>query len=202
MVVVSGAIVPVLGSSASAEAVRTTVIDRTLVCTTAAIGGAGRDLDVVSAPDTIGGYTGTRSTIPAYAHVSSGAATLDSYLVALRSGPLTGISRILPAGVYASSRWCSASRAVVPLTSRGLPGPPVVWRKDVECVVSRRVLVRVRARLEGTQAWRRTEVGYVGARGEVLSGSLAVREQRTGAPVAYVELAAGTARLWHASRCS
>jgi len=97
----------------------------------------------------------------------------------------------------------SAGPAPVPLARKGIPGPPTVWAKSVECQVRGKVLVRVRAVLERSVPWRRQDAAFVGARANAVSGKVAVRAQASGAPVAYVELdSSGKTRLWFSPGCS
>jgi len=91
----------------------------------------------------------------------------------------------------------------MPLSSKGLPGPPIRWSKELDCSLRGRVLVRVRAVLDAPTKWRRADRSYVGARNPVTEARLAVRLQKTGKPIAYMELdAKGRTALWYSSTCT
>jgi hypothetical protein len=109
----------------------------------------------------------------------------------------------VPEGVYAGAGRCFLSRKSVPLTSRGLAGPPVVWRKDYTCTLRGRLVVRVRAVVASAASWRRIDDDFFGVKTNVSTAQLAVRSERTGKQVAFGTLdAAGRTKLWVASGCS
>ena len=184
------------------------VVDRTLVCTLVAPLGGARDLDVSASPPIVDEFH--NYTVPAQIGVGSGlvlagsvANSSNRVFVRARLDQLEGVGRSVPPGVYASTRSCSATRAAVPLSSRGLPGPPVEFGKGVECEIRGRVLVRVRAVLQSSAAWRRVQGGYAGAREGVVEAALAVRTQRGRHPVAFIQLGrTGKTKLWTVGSCS
>jgi hypothetical protein len=107
------------------------------------------------------------------------------------------------AGAFASRTRCRPARSRVPLSARGLPGPPVEWEKRLDCRIRGRVLVRLRATLDTPTAWRRVDATFSGARNPVVRAQLAVRSERTGKPIAYMELdAKGRTKLWYSGACS
>jgi hypothetical protein len=183
------------------------IVDRTLVCTLLAPLGGARDLDAVASPPIVDEFRNFSN--PAHIGVGSGRVTAGSVadrsnrvFVRARLEELEGVGRTLPPGVYASTRSCSATSASVPLSSRGLPGPPVEFGKEVECEIRGRVLVRVRAVLQSSAAWRRVQGGYAGARASVVEAALAVRTQRGRRPVVFLQLdRTGKTKLWTAPSC-
>lgn len=188
--------VPGLGAVESASR----IVDRTFTCAPRTFGGLG-DLDVNVSPFVDYG-TFERS---AYLIVSTGGSNPQDNLVFVRprSQDELGGWRAGPAGVYASSRRCAGVRGSIPLSSTGLAGPPTRWEKDLNCPVRGRVLVRVRSVLRSPAGWRRIDGFFHGARRPVVEAKIAVRVQRTGEPVAYMEYGAkGAVTLWYSSGCS
>lgn len=176
------------------------IVDRTFACTPIAYGGV-RDLDLWASPPRTDPWT-----IPAYLVARTGTTLPDTDLVFVRANAQGKIGWTTPypgpAGVYASARRCKPSRAAVPLSSKGLPGPPAGWFSGVSCSLRGRVLVRVRALLAAPADWRRTDKTYLGAQKRVVEASLAVRSERTGEPLAFMQVdKAGKTRLWTATRC-
>lgn len=125
----------------------------------------------------------THSGLPASASVSSGfvGAGLTSRLVYASAGPKS-LPRVLVEG-----RRCRLSTSIVPLTSRGLPGPPVGFEQQAECRLPGRVLVRARVVSSGSRVTR---------------AELAVRMERSGVPIAYARIdASGSGAFWVSPRC-
>jgi hypothetical protein len=107
-------------------------------------------------------------------------------------------------GVFAriGSPGCIASRRPVALTSAGLPGPPVQWGQMLKCDVQSGVLVRVRATVQSKGTWLRVNATYRGSPGVVTRASLAVRNARTGRPLAFVTIdGQSRLRVWSAPVC-
>jgi hypothetical protein len=126
---------------------------------------------------------------------------LSDLVVAARPGFRSGNFRF-PAAVYASSSRCRSSRVRVPLTLSGLPGPPTAFQAEDECTVAGRVLVRVRGLLAVPTQWRRVDSAFVGARGRLVEAQIALREQRTRRPLAFIKVGrTGKTQLWTSSRC-
>jgi hypothetical protein len=101
-----------------------------------------------------------------------------------------------------NARSCTATRNTVPLSSRGLPGPPIEFNQEAECLLRGRVLVRVRAVLNAPASWRPAGDGYAGARANVVEAALAVRSARTRKPLAFIQLRAqGKTRSWISPGC-
>lgn len=184
------------------------IVDRTLACTLQAPLGGARDLDVVASPPIVDDFRNFR--VPAFIGVGSGR---------ILAGPVTDLAnrvfvraepnrlrvpgRSLPPGGYAGMRSCTATRATVPLSSRGLPGPPVEFGNEVECQLRGRILVRVRAVLRSSATCRRVQDGYAGARSNVVEAALAVRTQRGRRPIAFIRLGrSGKTKLWTSASCS
>ena len=164
---------------AEARPAASRIVDRTFLCSTVVTHGRQRDLDILADPRTTSEFAGVTRTIPAHLVVGSGPDTPDSDLVAVRSRQIRGISEVFPAGVYASARRCAATRISVPLSPKGLAGPPVTWGRQLNCLVPGRVLVRVRAALGAPAAWRGAGSVYVGAGKNVVEAALAVRVEST-----------------------
>jgi hypothetical protein len=197
----------VAASYAPAADVASRTVDRTFVCKPVAFGGIG-DLDVYANPP--GDLNFNRPTT-AHLFVRTGGSEPTNNLVFVRARSQVRHPGITnpeavggPGGVFAHRSRCVATRAAVPLSSRGLPGPPTRFERNVDCPVRGRVLVRVRATLRAPSNWRpRAHSVYAGARQNVDAAQLAVRSQRTGAPIAYLELdARGGTRLWYSGNCS
>ena len=179
------------------------VVDRTFVCSPIAFGGVG-DLDIFANPsrdDSFGRH---------FVALLEVASRPDSSLVFVRArsqAKHAGLAYEWPVegrpGVYAHSSRCAPSRASVPLSSKGLPGPPIRWSKELDCSVRGRVLVRVRAVLDAPTEWRRADKSYVGARQAVLGASVAVRNQRNGEPIAFMQVGSeGQTWLSFSPRCN
>lgn len=175
-----------------------TVFDRTFTCMPSY-----ERLDVVVSPHGANEVLGARFTSSGYVRLTSGSGgDLLSDLVAVARPGLRTSSTRFPAAVYASSRRCVVSRAFVPVTRAGLPGPAATWSTADACAVRGRVLIRVRAVLGGSATWGRLGTAIVGARGRVSEAAIAVRDQTTGKPLAFAKLSrAGTTQLWTSSQC-
>jgi len=180
------------------------VIDRTFGCIPRALTGNVRAIDVTAVPrGSVEAADTSAPRSPGFIGVASGGWAASSELVSVRARRW---QRFLPtisaAGVYAS-RECRLSRLAVPLSNEGLSGPPTRWMKSTSCLGRGRVIIRVQAVLATSDPWRDLVTGsFDGAAGNVVRASIAVRSERTGKPVAYMELARdGTTKLWHSSSC-
>jgi hypothetical protein len=181
------------------------IIDRTLVCTPFALYGGVRDLDVVASPRGDKLLRGTVYAISVgYIGVSSGPDASGSDLVIARSHTQERYQQQPQApGVYVNARRCSRVRTMVPLSPRGLPGPPVRFSTEGKCSLRGRVLVRLRAALQSPTSWLPAAPPYVGARREVVEATVAVRRESTRRPIALIQLGrSGTTKLWTAPACS
>jgi hypothetical protein len=70
------------------------------------------------------------------------------------------------------------------------------------CTSRGNTLVHVHAVVGGAATWSRVRTGFAGLRGVLTSATVAVRDQRTGKPLAYAEIdSAGATKLWTAARC-
>jgi hypothetical protein len=196
----------VVAARAPAAEVASRTVDRTFVCTPMAFGGIG-DLDVNVSPlrdDNIG-----RRFVPVLETRTGGQAADESLVVAraLKQPEHPGLAYNSSvggnAGVFAHSRRCTPARKPVPLSPRGLPGPPVAWEKQLDCPVRGRVLVHVRADLRSPDDWRRVDPSYAGVRQPLVAARLAVRLEKTGKPIAFMELdSKGGTKLWYSAACS
>lgn len=181
---------PALGAAVSVAPDR--IVDRTLICSTVAIFGE-RFLRV--------GMTSPKSLptgkVPAGAFLWTGAAGASEGLAGLEAGPASGRTT---GGVHYFPGRCRVTTKRVPFTSRGLPGPPVLFDQYLRCSAPRRVLVRMRAMLDRRAVWRRSQ-DLVIARGNFTTAALAVRTE-AGRPVAFFKLESGKTRLWTAGSCT
>ena len=173
-------------------------MDRTFSCTPSTLFAGLRDLDVDSSPL----YKDPTVTTPAHLVIRSGTENTAGQLVTVRARSWRYLGNAYPGGVFASSRRCVQTAAKPPLAQKGLPEPPTVWFKSVECQVRGKVLVRVRAVLASAVQWRRQDATLMGARTSVVSAKVALREQRSGEPVADAELDGDKTRLWFSPGCS
>jgi hypothetical protein len=181
-------------------------VDRTFVCTLEAPLGSSRDLDLVAGPAYVDRFRNFRA--PAFIGSSSGRVLAgpvsdQANLVFVRARPYYLPGRTVAPGVYANTQKCAERNVPVPLSPRGLPEPPVEFEQDAECALRGRVLVRVRASLQTSAAWRPFQEGYAGVQANVREAKLAVRSERTRRPIALIELGpAGKTRFWAVSGCS
>jgi hypothetical protein len=184
------------------------VIDRTFRCTPATLYGAVRQFDLTAKPRGSLGNGGRSDDVsPGYISVGSGPASgpFDDLLFARSRFEERGVApgNPFPAGVYADVRRCATTRVSMPLSPKGLPGPPVRFDQEADCEVRGRVLVRLRAVLEAPAPWRPATPPYAGARRNVVEVKIAVRSERTRRPIALLALdPAGGTRLWVSSGCS
>jgi hypothetical protein len=194
-----------LGSAAESQS---RIIDRTFRCTLAPLYGGLRELEVTTKPRGSLGNGGRSDDVsPGYISVGSGPASgaFDDLVFARSRFEERGVApgNPFPPGVYADVRRCAPARVSVPLSAKGLPGPPVRFDQDADCEVRGRVLVRLRAVLEAPTAWRRADAPYFGARRNVVEAKIAIRSERTRRPIALLALdRGGETRLWVSSGCS
>jgi hypothetical protein len=180
------------------------IVDRTFRCTPLPLAGGFRDLDVATAPRGGSLPRGTvRAVSSGYIGIGSGPDDFVADLVAVRARlQERALQRPLAPGVHARVRRCAGVRASVPLSPRGLPGPPVGYTTDGQCAVRGRVLVRVRATLQSPAFWRPVDRLFVGVRRNVIEAMVAVRSERTRRPIAFMVLGrSGTTRLWTSGAC-
>jgi hypothetical protein len=199
----------VLVSAISAEAggAASRVVDRTFRCTLAPLYGGLRELDVTAKPNGSLGNGGRSDDVsPGYVSVGSGPASgaFDDLVFARTRPEERGVAPGNPfrPGVYVDIRRCARARVSLPLSAKGLPGPPIKFDTDADCELRGRVLVRVRAVLEAPTSWRPADRPYAGARRNVVEAKIAVRSERTRRAIGLLELdQAGETRLWVASHC-
>jgi hypothetical protein len=184
------------------------IIDRTFRCAGMRAEGGLRVVDVDAVPldatETDYQRRAHQERSPGFIGVRTGPWNLGSELVAVRARLWVRFAPIhSPPGVYAHIRHCAPARASVPLSPKGLPGPPVPWSDKASCTSRGRVLVRVRAVLGSAASWRRANRSYDGVRRNVVEAALAIRSERTRRPVGFAELGpVGKTRLWFSSSCS
>lgn len=98
---------------------------------------------------------------------------------------------------YENAR-CGPSRANVPLTTEDLTGGVASpFGEDLQCIVAKAVLVRVRATFRTPVAEEPNKAGtYISALGRVVKGQIVVRSV-AGRPIAYADVVeSGRARLF------
>jgi hypothetical protein len=197
----------VTAATGPGEGASSRVVDRTFRCTLAPLYGGVREVDVVARPR--GGRTSGTSFDRSAGFISVGSGPGSDPFDALVFARSRLEERVVapnapwPPGVYADDRRCAPARVSVPLSAKGLPGPPVKFGTDADCEIRGRVLVRVRTVLEAATPWRPADRPYVGARRNVVQAKIAVRSERTRRAIGLLELdRAGETRLWVASHCS
>jgi hypothetical protein len=174
--------------------------DRTFVCTP-----RHGDVDVAASPRGDFAYATARTISSGYLGLNTdyfgGRANLVHVRARREKSDLANVAA-QPEGIYAGAGKCFLSRKSVPLTSRGLAGPPVVWAKDYTCTVKGRLVVRLRANVASASSWRRVDPDFFGIRTNVFTAQLAVRSERTGKPIAFGTMdTAGRTKLWVAAGC-
>lgn len=177
------------------------VLDKTLVCSTER-----GDVDVIASPRGDAAYATARTVSSGYLGLNSGyvggRANLAFVRARLEQSDLANVAAQAP-GVYAGAGRCFLSRKSVPLSSRGLVRPPVLWAKDYTCTVRGRLVVRVRSEIASGSSWRRVDGDFFGVRSNVTTASLAVRSEKTGKQIAFGTMdAAGRTKLWVARGCA
>jgi hypothetical protein len=186
----------------------TRIVDRTFRCTPERVGGGLRTFEVDAVPlgATENDYQrrAYQGRSPGFIGVRTGPFDPGSELVVIRARSwVRWAPTPSPPGVYAHARHCAPARGSVPLSPKGLPGPPVQYSDKAYCASRGRVLVRVRAVLHSRASWWRRNPPYDGARSNVVEAALAIRNERTRRPMAFAELGpAGKTRLWSSSNCS
>lgn len=192
-VLVAVALAAPLSAGARPDATPATVIDRTLLCSTVSDFGE-RVLRVwMTSPKSV-----PTGDVPASSSVGTGSAGTIQSLAGLAAGP--GGGRATGSASYNKSR-CQLSTKNVPLTSRGLPGPPVPFDQFQRCKVGARVLVRVRAVVDRKVAWRVVRRDFMEAIGNMSTAALAVRTE-AGKPLVFFRFESGTTWLWTVGSCT
>jgi hypothetical protein len=193
------------GSSARAVPAAAQVIDRTFGCLPVVLTGKIRTVDIRAYPiGTVEAHHANDNRSPGFISVGSGGWEAGADLVSVRARRWARFApNVSREGVYASIHRCSPSRSKIALTASGLPAVPTPWAKSVTCLGRGRVFVRVRATLQTGALWTPLITqSSDGAQGKVVEAKLAVRSERTGEPLAYLELSRdGTTKLWTSSRC-
>jgi hypothetical protein len=194
--------------TATSEGAPSRVVDRTFRCTLAPLYGGLREFDVTAKPvGSLGSGGRSDDVSPGYVSIGSGPASgaFDDLVFARARVEERGVApgNPFPAGVYVDVRRCVGARVSLPLSAKGLPSPPVRFDTDADCELRGRVLVRLRAVLEGPTLWGRAARPYFGARRNVMEARIAVRSERARRPIALLALdSGGKTRLWVSSNCS
>jgi len=193
LALVVGALAAAHGTAARPAPSVIAVVDKTMLCTRVAPWG----VNVwASNPDDPVFFKG-------YLAVTSGPDQFHPLLY-VRQEAIDGPVYPTQPGVFArvGSPGCVGSRRSVPLASAGLPGPPVQWGQMLKCKPAGGVLVRVRATVRSSGAWLRVNRLYRGSPGVVTEARLAVRNARTGKPLAFVTIdRESRLRVWSAPTC-
>lgn len=165
-------------------------IDVTMICATEGVAGF-RNVSIFASPRVV---TPTIDT-PGQFGVTTGAGLLPPSLV------IAGAR----GGVRLHRLRCSTTEARIPLSRRGLPGRPIDYQKKIDCPVSRRVILRLRATFASPGPWvilgQRRE--YRGVRRDVKSAAVAIRTWPARKALAFASLdSEQNTRLWTASVCT
>jgi hypothetical protein len=117
----------------------------------------------------------------------------------LADPPFVGVD----GGLEISQKRCKATRARVPLTTRGLAGGAAgPFSDDYECFPARTLLVRVRGAFDKPTRLERNRRGYLEAAGTPRQIEFALRT-RVGRPFAYGSVSdSGRARLFVVGTCT
>lgn len=189
----AGALAAAHGTVAQTAPSVLAVVDRTFFCTRVA-------------PSTVNVWASSPidpAFFKGYLAVTSGPDT-ERPLLYVRQRSFDGAGYPVEPGVFATrigSPGCFTSRRSVPLSSAGLPCPPVRWEQTMKCRVDGGVLVWVRAVVQSSGAWLRVNPLYRGW-GVVTRASLAVRNARTGRPLAFITIdPRSKLRVWAAPVC-
>ena len=190
------------------------VIDRTVVCATLLTGGL-RKVEVR-------GHAGIREAASSwkqlpFAVFSTGSigarlTALDNSLTWITAGEPSGTTTMdigfnlawphTTGTVAVNRRWCRTSSANVSLARSGLSGGPVgPFGADYDCAAPRRVVVRMRAELQGSSSLH-GDGPFLRTNTPLRTARIAMRTE-SGQPLAYAEvLESGRARLFTARRCT
>jgi hypothetical protein len=108
----------------------------------------------------------------------------------------TFVVRLFEGRIVYDRTLCQRVKVRLPLTRRGLPGPPELFGRDHWCPMRGRILVRMRGTYDGQK---------------LLTSKSAVRSERTGKPISFGELVwretdddgreRYNSRKWVASHC-
>jgi len=180
---VAMAVAVALATSSRAETAAPSVArvdDRTVVCATQIVAGV-RKFSIYFQPWQPPSATQSQGSAALVNMTSGFRSTENLALVSASAGP-----RAL-ARVRTHRHRCSRSKSQVPLSSRGLAGPPVRYQTSVDCTLPGRVLARARVVSDGTRVTR---------------ADVAVRMERSGNPIAYVRITeSGSGAFWVSPRC-
>jgi hypothetical protein len=193
LVLAGGALAAAPGIAARPAPSVVAVVDRTVICTRVP-------------PSTVNVWASNPDDpvfFKGYLAVTSGP---DSFhpLLYVRQQAIEGPVYPTKPGVFAriGTPGCVASRRSAPLTSAGLPGPPVQWGQLLKCDVAGGVVVHVRATVQSSGSWLKVSSLYRGSPGAVTEARLAVRNARTGKPLVYVTIdRQSRLRVWSAPAC-
>lgn len=199
-----GVVALALQPPAGAQATKTRVVERTLVCSTGVQGGA--RVMYLSAKSAYG--AGDRLEWLAQASVATAGQPLPykPYYRPTLAGVTAGWPpppQVTSGGLGFDSKLCSATRRPVPFSRRGLTGGAAAQLGDeYSCVVPRSLLVRVRAVFRVPTALKALDRRSFSAIGRIEKGQLAVRTL-TGKPLVYAEVFdSGKARLFTTGNCT
>lgn len=195
---IAAAAVLLAAVAGTARAAAPSVVDRTYRCVVQPLYDQVREIRVGGSPSLQVPAPGGKRTVPALISVvARSGGSGDRALFFASFGPDSGR---LVGSVGVDPKACKLQKAVVPLVSLGLPGPPVRFNKLGTCPATRAVLIRVRAVVDRTPRWQKRG-DYLSANVNVLEAKLAVRSLAN-APIAFVAVSrTGASRIFLAPRC-
>jgi hypothetical protein len=201
-----GAVGFVSQPSASAQSAPSRVIDRTFLCTTGVQAGI-RKLELQARSGTRDAEKPNRwqSLADMVVSTPSTDTTLAAQVLLRTSAGRGGLADPpnvgVDGGLDISPKRCKASRARVPLSSRGLSGGPLVFEEKYECFPPRSLVVRVRASFRTPTRLKRNSFGFLGTVEGPRQVEFAMRT-RAGRPFVYGSVSdSGKARLFFVGSC-
>lgn len=181
----------------SAQSQRFTIIDRTMLCTTAFEGGVPDRIRSLSVG--VGRELGEgEGRFAASIHLTTGRS------VALASVQADAASDGSRPFVLVNRRRCSPVKTRVPLVREERSAAPVEFRGGCKLLdAPGRIVVRLRASMQSPARWSAYKQEYLLARGNPLEASLVVRTYPARKPIAFASFARdGSARFFRSARCT
>ena len=186
------------GTAGEARGAAPSVVDRTYRCVVPPLYDQVREIRVGVSPSMELPAAGGTRTVPALISVVARTGGFgDRSLLFASFGPDSGRG---VGSIGIDPKACTLQKAAIPLASRGLPGPPVLFNTSGKCPSTRAVLVRFRAVVDRTPRWRK-QGDYLTASVNVVEAKLAVRSLGN-APIGFIAVSrAGTSQAFLSPRC-